>query len=124
MMKNLVSTFLLLLLIVSMMLLMTMQVSTLIHALKLSSSLQPWVGIGDRLLHTFFSKTPMPLNQSSAIASGEWEVLNDGKCIPGLGIGYLKERVVAWYSVSRLFDLWVESFICSILLNTIHDVMP
>jgi len=44
-----------------------------------------YTGIGDRLLHTYFSMTPMPLNSSDAVAKG-WSA--DGPCNQNLGIRY------------------------------------
>ncbi|KAL9645446.1 hypothetical protein ABK040_002644 [Willaertia magna] len=59
-------------------------------------------GIGDRLLHTFFSKTPVPLNETSV--TSDWESLNGGGCVSGLGRGYLKERIVIWFTSKGQFS--------------------
>ena len=68
-------------------------------ALRGSSPKQEWVGLGDRLLHTFFSKTAMPLNMTSAKNSTEWNTpINNGECVPGLGYGFLNNRIVVYYT--------------------------
>ncbi|EFC40045.1 hypothetical protein NAEGRDRAFT_81112 [Naegleria gruberi] len=60
---------------------------------------QPWIGLGDRLLHTFFSKTPMPLNITQARNSSDWNTpIENGACIPNLGYGFINDRIVVYYT--------------------------
>ena len=62
-----------------------------------ASSVVPWKGIGDRLLHTFFSKKAIPLSESQLVHDKNFKQLN-GRCVEGLGRAYIHDRVIVYYS--------------------------
>ena len=62
-----------------------------------SSAVVPsWKGIGDRLLHTFFSKKAIPLNEKQL--DKNFKLLNGDQCVEGLGRAYIHDRVIVYYS--------------------------
>ncbi|EFC35561.1 hypothetical protein NAEGRDRAFT_60085 [Naegleria gruberi] len=85
--------------VIMMMLVSELQGIELDKMIQNTRSVTKFQGLGDRLTHTFFSKTPIPLNESAAVASNEWKLLDGARvCHEYLGIPYINNRVIVYYT--------------------------